>query len=201
MQASPDTVVATQDPGTSSAPLARRVISRRAAITLALGLATLIVVLDQVTKAAITARIGGCGNPNFYSIFGTHAGFSYICNSGTAFGRFSGNSWVWLPVSFAALVVGWLWYRSLEDPRLLQQVAFGLILGGASGNLIDRARLGHVVDFVDLRLTQSLRWYVFNVSDAAITCGVIALALAFWFLPDPPPKHGATPVTATPSVE
>lgn len=201
MEANPDAVAEIQDPGHTSAPRTRRVVTRRTAVTAALGLATLIVVLDQVTKAVVTARIGGCGNPNFYPVFGTHAGFSYICNSGTAFSRFSGSSLVWLPVGFAALVVGWLWYRSLEEPRLLQQVAFGLILGGASGNLIDRARLGYVVDFVDLRLTQSLRWYVFNVSDAAITFGVIALALAFWFLPDPPPKPHTTQVTATPSVE
>lgn len=201
MEASPDAAVDTGDRGRTPAARTRRVVSRRAAAALALGLATLIVVLDQITKAAVTARIGGCGNPNFYPVFGTHAGFSYICNSGTAFSRFSGSSLVWLPVGFAALVVGWLWYRSLEEPRLLQQVAFGLILGGATGNMIDRARLGYVVDFVDLRLTQSLRWYVFNVSDAAITFGVIALALAFWFLPDPPPKPQATRITVTPSVE
>ena len=72
---------------------------------------------------------------------------------------------------------------------------FGTILGGAVGNLIDRARLGYVVDFVDLRLTDTLRWYVFNVADSAICIGVALLALAYWRAapapqPAPRPREG-----------
>lgn len=174
----------------------RRDITRRGAVGVALGLAAIIIVVDQLSKAAVTARIGACGNPNFYPVVGQNAGLSYVCNSGTAFSRFSGSPFVWLPVTFAALVVSWLWYRSLEAPWFFQQVAFGLLLGGASGNMIDRFRFGYVVDFVDLRLSPTLRWYVFNVSDAAITCGVIALAIAFWLQPDQPTKRLGAPVPA-----
>ncbi|HET8626814.1 MAG TPA: signal peptidase II [Thermomicrobiales bacterium] len=158
----------------------RRRLGAGAAATLALGLAIVIVVSDQVTKAAITARYGPCGNLQFHPVFGTFAGFSYVCNTGTAFSRFAGNPLVWIPVGLAAAAVCWLWVRSLAAPHLAQQIAFGLILGGAAGNLIDRARLGYVVDFIDLRLTETLRWYVFNVADASVCIGVALLALAYW---------------------
>ncbi|HEX5504322.1 MAG TPA: signal peptidase II [Thermomicrobiales bacterium] len=158
----------------------RRGFGAGAAVALALGLAAVIIVSDQVTKAAITARYGPCGNPFFHPVFGSYAGFSYVCNTGTAFSRFAGNSLVWIPVGLAAAAVCWLWLRSLAAPHLAQQLAFGLILGGATGNLIDRARLGYVVDFVDLRLTDTLRWYVFNVADASVVIGVTLLALAYW---------------------
>ena len=59
----------------------------RRAVALVLGLAALIIACDQVTKAAITARYQPCGNPIFYPILGPHAGFSYVCNTGTAFSR------------------------------------------------------------------------------------------------------------------
>ncbi len=159
---------------------ARRGFDRRRAVVLVLALALLIVLADQVTKAAITARYAPCGNPTFYPVFGQFAGFSYVCNTGTAFSRFAGSQLVWIPVLIAVAAVIWLWVRSLAVPQPLQQLAFGLIIGGAVGNLIDRARLGYVVDFVDLRLSDSLRWYVFNVADASICIGVALLALAYW---------------------
>ncbi len=152
----------------------------RVAVALALGLAAVIVIADQLTKAAITARYGPCGTPGFHPVFGRHAGFSYVCNTGTAFSGFQDTPLVWLLVLIAVAAVLWLWLRSLAAPRPLQQVAFGLILGGAAGNLIDRVRFGYVVDFVDLRLNDSLRWWVFNVADAAICIGVGLLVAALW---------------------
>ena len=154
----------------------------RAAVALALGLAATIVVADQLTKAAITARYGadGCGSAQFHPVLGRFAGFSYVCNTGTAFSGFQNTPFVWIPVLIAVAAVLWLWTRSLAAPQPLQQLAFGLILGGAAGNLIDRARLGYVVDFVDLRLNDTLRWYVFNVADASICIGVALLAIVLW---------------------
>ena len=167
--------------------------NRGRALVVAPALAVLVVLADQVTKAAITARYGGCGNPTFYPVLGRYAGFSYVCNTGTAFSRFAGSQLVWVPVLIAVAAVIWLWVRSLAAPRALQQLAFGLIIGGAIGNLIDRARLGYVVDFVDLRLTDTLRWYVFNVADASICVGVALLALAYWRASPAPERgdHGA----------
>ena len=150
------------------------------AIVLVLILATVLIVADQLTKAWITPRYGPCGNPTFTPVIGEYAGISYVCNTGTAFARFQNTPIVWVPVLIAVCAVAWLWYRSLETGYLLQQIAFGMVIGGASGNLIDRARLGYVVDFVELRINETLRFYVFNVADASISIGVGLLALAFW---------------------
>jgi signal peptidase II len=154
----------------------------RQALLLVLVLVVTIVVSDQLTKAWITARYGtdGCNSPIFTPVIGHVAGFSYVCNTGTAFSRFQNTPFVWLPVLIAVVAVAWLWWRSLEVARPLQQFAFGLIIGGATGNVIDRARIGYVVDFVDLRLNDQLRFYVFNVADSAISIGVVLLAIAFW---------------------
>lgn len=149
-------------------------------MSLVLAFVAVILIADQLTKSWITARYGPCGNSTFTPVLGRFAGFSYVCNSGTAFSRFENSAFVWLPVLLALVVVAWLWARSLSGAQLLQQIAFGLIIGGALGNVIDRARLGYVVDFVDLRLNDQLRFYVFNVADSCICIGVALLALAFW---------------------
>jgi signal peptidase II len=155
--------------------------SRRAAVLLALGVAVAVISFDQATKAAITARSDWyCGNPTFYPVLGPNAGFSFVCNRGAAFSSFQNSPLVVVPVLIALAAVGWLWVRSLDLPGRLQQVAFGLVIGGAIGNLIDRSRYGYVIDFVDLRLNETYRWYVFNVADASICIGVACLALAFW---------------------
>ncbi len=159
---------------------ARRLLTSGQAITLVGALVAVILLADQLTKLWITARYGPCGSLVFTPVLGRNAGFSYVCNSGTAFSRFQNTPLVWLPVLIAVTAVIWLWLRSLTEAQTAQQIAFGLIIGGALGNVIDRARLGYVVDFIDLRLNDQLRWYVFNVADSCICIGVFALALFFW---------------------
>ncbi len=154
--------------------------SRGRTVALVLLLAAFLIVADQFVKAWITARFGPCGSPIFTPVIGNNAGISYVCNTGTAFSRFQGSPIVWLPVLIAVGAVLWLWFRSLQAIHPLQQFAFALIIGGATGNVIDRARLGYVVDFIDLRLNDQLRFYVFNVADSCISIGVVLLALAFW---------------------
>src|SRR5688572_33351518 len=130
---------------TATAP--RRQLQPKHAILLVLTLASVLIAADQLTKAWITPRYGPCGNPTFTPVIGDYAGFSYVCNTGTAFSRFRDSPIVWVPVLIAAAAVAWLWIRSLPAGYLLQQIAFGLIIGGATGQLIARARLGYVVDF------------------------------------------------------
>ena len=174
-------IVAGGDRGTEErADLDRPALTTARTVALVLLLAALLVLVDQLVKAWITARFGPCGSPIFTPVIGQIAGISYVCNTGTAFSRFEGSPIVWLPVLIAIGAVLWLWVRSLQAIHPLQQFAFALIIGGALGNVIDRARLGYVVDFIDLRLNDQLRFYVFNVADSCITIGVILLALAFW---------------------
>ena len=83
----------------------------------------------------------------------------------------------WLLVALtAAIAIGvtiWLW-REKSRP---DAVALGLVLGGALGNIVDRMRLGYVVDFADLHFGEVHPFLVFNVADAAITIGVLLLVL------------------------
>jgi signal peptidase II len=97
---------------------------------------------------------------------------TYIQNAGAAFGLFKGQQVLFIVLSL--LVMGVI-VRELVTKRSMAaatQWGCGLVLGGATGNLIDRLRLGYVIDFIDLRV-----WPVFNVGDSAITVGV---ALLIW---------------------
>ena len=90
-----------------------------------------------------------------------------VRNHGIAFGLFSEMKWVLLAViSISLLVIAWMAHQpSFRNKR--DQWVFGLILGGAFGNWVDRIQYGSVVDFFDFRV-----WPVFNVADSAISIGV-----------------------------
>jgi len=101
---------------------------------------------------------------------------TYVANKGAVFG-FS-VPWV-LPVIFSVLVIVaacFLYYKYPLFHGLLAKIALGLIFGGATGNLIDRAHLGYVVDFIYIRLWRDYHWPAFNLADTAIVVGAILLA-------------------------
>lgn len=108
--------------------------------------------------------------------------FTYVVNTGAAFSLFSNGGAIWLRwlslgVSAGLMVLAWF------GPRInrWEQVGYGLILGGALGNGIDRFVSGHVVDFLDFRL---IRFPVFNLADVFINAGIICLLVAtFWSPP------------------
>lgn len=101
---------------------------------------------------------------------------TYIQNTGAAFGLFKGQHLLFLV--FSLLVIVWIVWDLLTKPAMAATALWGcaLVLGGAVGNLIDRVRLGYVIDFIDLRV-----WPVFNVGDSAITIGVTLLLLHSFF--------------------
>lgn len=131
--------------------------------------ATIVVVLDQVTKAVVRASLHpGETWPEGWDLI--H--FSHIRNSGAAFGILQGAS-EFLVV--AALVgVGAITFVLLTLPAHSRwyPLALSAVLGGAVGNLIDRVRLGHVTDFID-----PTHYPAFNIADSAIVLGVIAVAV------------------------
>ncbi len=104
--------------------------------------------------------------------------FVLVWNRGITFGMFhSLGTLHWIALSLLALAVVavlgfWLW----RAERLFQGLAIGAIMGGAIGNVIDRFRFGAVVDFIQAHLG-AYSFYVFNLGDSAIVCGVIALML------------------------
>jgi len=138
----------------------------------------LILVLDRWTKSLIHAQFD---LNQSVSVIDGFLNITYVRNTGVAFGIFSSIS---SPVKslvlsiftiLAAVVVVVYSVRSPARNRLLQ-VALGLILGGALGNLYDRVTHGYVIDFIEMYIG-SYSWPAFNVADSAISAGVVLLAL------------------------
>ena len=141
-------------------------------------LAGAVVVLDQITKAVALSRLA-LGVP--VSLLDNLLALTLVMNPGLAFGLLGGvpRSWRWVvaAVSVIALIVlVRVALRVLPAGGRISTVAIGLVFGGAVGNLIDRARFGAVVDFVDVHW-HAWHWPAFNVADSAITVGVALLAL------------------------
>ena len=99
---------------------------------------------------------------------------TYTFNTGSIFGIFQGQNTAFILISFVGVAVLLLLYRSQRFPTGLLRLSLGLQLGGAFGNLLDRVRLGHVTDWVDIG-----PWPVFNVADASIVTGLVLLAWMF----------------------
>lgn len=143
-----------------------------------LPLAAFIVVLDQISKAMVIEWIPLHSRIRLVDGF---LALTHVRNRGMAFGLFQGVEsgwlrWVLVAVALGAVMIIWSYARH-ETANPLVLVAFGAILGGAVGNLIDRLRFGYVVDFV-LAHWGDAEWPAFNVADSAITMGGIALFLA-----------------------
>ena len=104
--------------------------------------------------------------------------FTWVRNPGVTFGLLTGvGHWSYLvltAVSLAVVAALGTWLRRAES--CLVAIALGVIVGGALSNVIDRLRFGYVVDFIHAHIG-AWSWYVFNVADAAIVCGVAALVL------------------------
>ncbi|MBN3906964.1 MAG: lipoprotein signal peptidase [Nostoc sp. NMS1] len=128
--------------------------------------------LDQITKYWVVQTFGlGQTLPLLTGIF--H--FTYVTNTGAAFSLLSGKvEWLrWLSLGVSLVLIA----LALFGPtlNLWDQLGYGLILGGAMGNGIDRFVLGHVVDFLDFRL---ISFPVFNVADSFISIGIVFLLIA-----------------------
>ena len=94
----------------------------------------------------------------------------------------------WLLVAMtAAIAAGVGWWITREEKRG-DQLALGLVLGGALGNIVDRVRFGYVVDFLDLHFGSFRPFYVFNVADAAISIGVVILLLRAFLIREQAPE-------------
>ncbi len=116
----------------------------------------------------------------------------HVQNQGAAWGVLSGQKW--LLIVFTLLVVGIIVRsaREVASRGALAALGFGLILGGAFGNLLDRILFGHVTDFFDLDTAFPVvqTFPVFNVADSALTIGVILMLLSLFLTR--PPQPGAS---------
>ena len=141
-------------------------------------LAGVVVVLDQITKLIALARLVP-GAP--VRVIDDVLALTLVLNPGLAFGLLASvpTEWRWIValLSLVALVIlVRVALRILPRGGFADHGAIGLIFGGAIGNLIDRARFGAVIDFVDVHY-RGWHWPAFNVADSAITVGVTVLAI------------------------
>ena len=131
-----------------------------------------IVAVDQYTKFLTVANISLRGHVDFMPGF---LGFTYVRNTGAAWSSFEGMIWLFALV-FIVLTVALVWEFSKKRLAFtnLERWCIVAIYGGGLGNMIDRLRLGYVVDMIE---TEFISFPVFNVADCFITCGCILLLI------------------------
>lgn len=100
---------------------------------------------------------------------------TYILNPGAAFGILPHQDWFFLAIVVALFIAFFVMRKRITENPLYFPSAVGMLLGGALGNGLDRARLGAVVDFFDFRI-----WPIFNIADIFICAGVGLIAFYFW---------------------
>lgn len=156
-------------------------LSSRQSALLVYSLMLVLLILDQVTKLWTVQNLPfaipqPAIEPWLY--------FTHVHNDGAAFSFMRGQRW---PLSLIALgVAAWIvvYERRLKHRHPLHLVGLACILSGALGNVMDRIRLGYVIDFLDLHYGGRNIWPIFNVADICINIGVALLILYFWFHPD-----------------
>ena len=130
-----------------------------------------VIVLDQATKFLITHTFSVYDS---LPIIKNILHITYLQNTGAGFSMFKGKTelLIWISV----IAVGFILYFYDKIKEGYELIFVALILGGTIGNLIDRLRLGYVVDFVDFQI-----WPSFNVADSALCIGVVGLVIC-WFI-------------------
>jgi len=132
-------------------------------------IALLIILIDQLTKLLIVNTMSQNESiPVITNIF--H--ITYVHNFGAAFGLLAHRTGFFILVTVVLVLLLLAFLRYLPKEQKLLRSALVLLLGGATGNLIDRVRVGYVIDFFDFRV-----WPVFNVADIAIVFGIGLLIL------------------------
>ncbi len=131
--------------------------------------ALLVVALDQTSKVAVQRFLVDSGSSSV-PILGGLVRLTYVENRGSAFGLFQNQTLFFIVIGVLVVAGILIGQRFIPAHRTTLAICLGMLLGGATGNLIDRVRFGHVFDFIDLTW-----WPVFNVADSAIVVGVLIL--------------------------
>ena len=145
-------------------------------------LALIVLIADQVSKAWATNKLLPVDTieviPNFFR-------FTYARNRGVAFSLFADSKyeikWVLAAISLLAAIGVAYYLIRLAANNFRLNLSLSLLLAGIVGNLIDRVRLGEVVDFIDFHWYEKYTWPTFNIADAAICIGAALLALEMLF--------------------
>ena len=155
----------------------------------ALSAAAFIFIADQLSKWLVTGplQLQAVRQIFVLPIFN----LTWTENRGISLGLLtaSGETGRWLLVGMTALIAGGIAWWITHEHKRGDQLALGMVLGGALGNILDRVRLGFVVDFADLHFGDFRPFLVFNVADAAISIGVVILLLRAVFIRPAAPEE------------
>ena len=155
--------------------------------------ATTVLLLDQLTKFWIAKNIAfnSYFHPQDSDVIEIINSFFYIVhigNEGAAWGMFSGHGEILALFTLIALGAIYRFRHSIELHRSIVQLSFGMLIGGALGNLIDRMLRGHVIDFLDFHFSFTIPWILengrypaFNIADCGIVIGVFIYVLTGFF--------------------
>lgn len=139
--------------------------------------AVTIALLDQLIKFAVMELIDLPSRGAFGIEILPFFNLTFTQNFGVSMGFLHADSplmrWalIAMTIGIASFVAAWMWREKARD----DVIALGMILGGAVGNIVDRVRLGYVIDYADLHIGQWRPFLIFNLADAAITIGVLIL--------------------------
>jgi signal peptidase II len=140
--------------------------------------ALIVLILDQLTKWLVTGPLG-INQHGDQLVLLPIFNFTYTENNGISLGLLNATTELgrWMLVGLtSAIAIGVAVWIGREKDRV-DQIALGMVLGGALGNILDRARHGYVVDFADLHFGEFRPFLIFNVGDAAISIAVVILLL------------------------
>lgn len=158
----------------------------RPRIALIIVAAALTLGADQGSKLAARSTLADCSTSPCraktpLTLLENYLALEYHENPGMAFGigrGWPGGRFILIGIGLLTLFVVWRLVRQVEQRQKLAAVAFGLVVGGAVGNLIDRIWLGRVIDFVVMHWQRKHQWPAYNVADVALVAGVLMLVLA-----------------------
>ncbi len=156
------------------------------------GAAIALFLADQFSKWAVTKPLGidSLGDSQTITSF---FDLRFVPNIGISLGLLPADGhltrWALVLLTGAIAVGVAVWMTREKNPA--DQVALGFVLGGAIGNILDRIRLGYVVDFCDLHIGEWRPFLVFNVADAAITVGVLVLLVRALLVREKPPVENS----------
>ena len=157
--------------------------------SLGFAVAALVFFLEQITKWIVLGPLD-LRNTQVVEILPIFR-LWYTENHGISLGLFQASSdamrWALVAVT-SAIAVGVGWWLTREE-KTGDQVALGMVLGGALGNSLDRVRHGYVVDFADLHFGEFRPFFIFNVADAAISIGVAILLLRAFLVKERPKEN------------
>ena len=157
--------------------------------SLGFGIAALVFFLEQITKWIVLGPLDlrNVGLIELLPFFDLR----YTENHGISLGLFQATSDAmrWMLVALTLGIAGGVAWWITREEKAGDQIALGMVLGGALGNILDRVRHGYVVDFADLHFGEFRPFFIFNVADAAISIGVAILLLRAFLVKERPKEN------------